>query len=144
MASKGEIPQRRVLAMKTTLKVICTCVCEYFNLLPEDLFKNSKKVKYVYPRHIYHYLSIQYTAESLRKIGYYGHDNSIGKSRDHCTVLNSKKFIEDMISINDKTTYMDVYSIEAIIQNSIYLENVLIPTHFNLVSKCQNYTESFI
>lgn len=92
-------------------------VAIYFSISIYNLDLNSRKREIVNKRQIAHYLAKIHTAESLSNIG-----KEIG-NKDHATVLNSSKTINNMIDTNSemidtKLRYVDVINdLEVMIKN---------------------------
>jgi hypothetical protein len=74
-----------------SLKRIKKTICLYFNINEEDVDKKTRKRKIVVPRQIAHYIALLNTKHSLTDIG-----KEIG-NKNHATVLNSKKTINNLI-----------------------------------------------
>lgn len=87
-----------VIIGETNADDIIKSVCEYFCITETELRDKSHKPNIVFPRFIAMYLLRVECKLSLINIA------KIFGKRDHTTVINAKKKIEDFISINDETT----------------------------------------
>lgn len=81
----------RSCANSITMDYIEATVCEYIQCTPEELQTKTRKREVVIGRQICHYLSREYTKNSLASIGH-----RFGK-KDHATVKHSKKTICDLM-----------------------------------------------
>ena len=97
---------------KINLNYIIDEICETYKVTISDLKSPSRKWIIVEPRHVIFYLARRYTRLSLNDIG--GEFN-----RDHATVLNGFRTVQDLIA-TDKTFKHKVESLESRI-NSKYL-----------------------
>ena len=81
-----------------TIEKIQKTVADYYNITVENLKSDSRKKTYAIPRHIAIYLCRELTEFSQDEIG-----AEFG-GRDHATVINSVRKIEDNIKLGDFTT----------------------------------------
>lgn len=73
-----------------TIEFIQETVCNYFNITPEQLHKNTRKRETVQARQIAMYFSKNHTKHSLAVIG-----TQIG-NKDHATVLYACKTVNNL------------------------------------------------
>jgi chromosomal replication initiator protein len=66
------------------------------NISGLDIHKKTQAKEYVVPRQVAHYMAAKLTRESLGNIGH-----EIGK-KDHATVINSRRQVENYILTNDR------------------------------------------
>jgi chromosomal replication initiator protein len=85
-------------------------VCEYFDIAEAQLRDNSRKPNIIFPRFIAMYLLSVECKLSLGSIA------KIFGKRDHTTVMNAKKRINDFISIKDETTISSLKAIRRAIK----------------------------
>ena len=74
-------------------------ICKYFNVELNYPFQNNRKVRVIYMRQIFHYLSreLNKLQFSFATIGKY---NSTLKTYHHATVMNSCKTIKGYIDVH--------------------------------------------
>lgn len=85
--------QKRII----TPELIIDVVAEHFDISPSDIIGSKRNSKIVFPRQITMYLCRHMTEVTLKNIGGY-----IG-GRDHTTVMNGIKKIEEEIETSDST-----------------------------------------
>jgi chromosomal replication initiator protein len=85
-------------------------VCEYFDITEAEMKKDSHKPNIVFPRFIAMYLLSVECKLSLMSIA------KIFGKRDHTTVMNAKKKINDFISIKDEITISSLKAIRRAIK----------------------------
>lgn len=78
------------------IEEIRNIVARYFSIPIYNLDLNTRKREIVSKRQVAHYLAKIHTAESLSNIG-----KAIG-NKDHATVLNSSKTVNNLIDTNSK------------------------------------------
>lgn len=117
--------------MKTNTKEILNLVCCYYNLKKTDLESESRKKNIVKARHIYAYLSMNFTKEKPAYIG-------VLINRDRTTVLHSFKKIN-----NESKIYQDISEELNELKERIF-ENKLVIKDVNLLGLTINYTNSFL
>lgn len=98
---------KRTPAPQKQLKVedICSIVCQYFSVSPEDLGSRSRKATITQPRQIAMYLARKHTTSSLDAI-------AASVNRTHATVIHSCNLIEDLLS-TDKNLQRDIKALES-------------------------------
>lgn len=74
-----------------TIDHIINVVCKFYNILPENLIRESRERVIIEPRQVAHYYARLLTRESLENIG-----KQIG-DKDHATVRNSIVKIDNLI-----------------------------------------------
>lgn len=100
--------------METSIYKILQVVCDYYGVESKYILGTSRKKVYSRARHLYCYISREFTNESLVEIGKY-------INRDHATVSHS----ENKIRI-EKELYKDVKkSIEEITSKIFYMPIVI-------------------
>ena len=118
------------MTINTTITKILKTVCNYYGVTEENLKDSSKKSKFVIPRQMYCYFSVELTDKSLREIG------ELIK-RDHATVLYSHTKIRIEQDIY-KELKEDINEITSLFLNKIEVKDI------DLLQLCVNYTNSFI
>lgn len=88
-----------------SIDIITDCVCENFNVTPQDIYGKSRKKEIATARHIAIYLTQTMTSMQTTRIG------RLFGGRDHSTVLNSVRKAERMIN-EDKDLRALVIKIE--------------------------------
>lgn len=76
-----------------TTQTILKVICKHFDLTTSELFKKSRKRKYVEPRQLFHYLCMKYCKATLYQVASYG-------DMDHSTVLHSIKTVSNLIEVD--------------------------------------------
>jgi len=97
------------------VKIIAEIVAKYFDLSLKELTMETRKRHIVYPRHIYHYIC-------HKKKGFTTYKSAFVTNKDHATVLNSCKQVENWLSY-DKVVKKEIKDIEGIIKKGdVYFE----------------------
>ena len=102
------------IEVKETTKVITAreiiqIVCQHFNITPFELIQKTRKEEIRVPRHIAAYYIRRYTKNNLATIGI-----NIGLS--HSAVINSYRFVKNMIDTGDVKYKDSIKSIRASIE----------------------------
>lgn len=95
------------------LEILQSVICEYFNILPSQLFTNRRYRELIYPRQIFQYVAATHKMSTLTIIGRM-------HRKDHATVLHSQKLIARLMSY-DKSIRFDVYKVENMFFNHTYV-----------------------
>lgn len=100
------------------VSAIAKMVCGYYGQNVDDLKKRFKKHSIIQARHMYHYIC-------HKIMGYSTYKTAIKSQRDHATVLNSCKQIENWMSYDDEVK-RDVKIISELVQEKIqhYKQNL--------------------
>lgn len=102
--------------MQITLNTLCQAVSEYFKLLPETIFKKSRKREIVDVRSIFFYLARVYTSSSFQEIADF--PRLYGRARNHSTVIHSVNKITDLVQ-HDRELRTQVNDIIALLTSEI-------------------------
>ena len=94
-----------------TAREIIQIVCQHFSLTPFELIQKTRKEEIRVPRHIAAYYIRRYTKHNLATIGI-----NIGLS--HSAVINSCRFVQNMIDTKDGKYKDSIKSINRKINNN--------------------------
>ena len=92
-----------------TITIIHKTVCSYYNLMHDELYKNTKKTNIVFPRQV-----VMYFAHHLLKMS----DAAIGEyfNKDRTTVGHAWKAVQDVIDVKTATAHASLLELRGKIE----------------------------
>ena len=122
--------------MKITLKLIHEQIKNHFEVDNNFINQNTRKLEVRLVRQLAHYLAKKYTKKTLDSIAFY-----FGR-KNHCTVLNSVKKIQNLIDTNDELIIDDFNKLDKRLEylrdyNNIKAENKKLKLHTRKIVKDQ-------
>ena len=112
-------------------------VCQYYDITPFELFKDTRRRNYVYRRFFYMSLCRKHTKASTFKIGEIAEDYGREKPYDHATVLHGVRTMDDLMRYDKylRSQYGDMNEmiLDKMLKNNI---TTIVPRNVNLLSLC--------
>jgi|GEM_PF-6931100 len=104
--------------MRLDKYTVLSCICNYFEKQPEDIFKKSRKQNLVHIRQMFFYMCQRYTDCSLSEIGKTSLEHGRPEPHDHATVLYAIKTVKKL-STTDLKVITDKKNINKILKKFV-------------------------
>lgn len=112
---------------------VMRCVCQVFQLTPDDIYSTTRKQQIIYARHTFNHICRTRLNMSLESIGRI-------INRDHSTIIHSVRQTNDLIEYDKQfdRTYQQTLKLLDSYSNE---ESIVIDSHLERRERCVAYEE---
>ena len=131
------------MRMEIEYKQILRCVCTFYRMEYEEIFRYTRKMHIVKARQVFYYLCCKYTKKSLSSIGAIQMEYGRIKGQHHATVLHARNTVQGLLEV-DKGFRNEFDELKQIIWGKYCNPEIekIAPTDIDLLNICIRNSEA--